>query len=171
MKKFDCYPDGWNPDRVLKMLEEYSVFSIPIFVLVIMKIICYQLPLWYKYSFESELHLERVPKFSGWITLWISILYIATNFIEHTKFQIFIKKPIWSLWRLWLVLIFTGRASMSNMIAISFWVLINRLIFILALNYYKWNVSSGKFIYINPTHTIFLYFTSFICVALFLIHF
>lgn len=92
VKKFDCYPDGWNPDGVLKKLEEYSVFLVPIFGLVIMKIIYYQLASWYKYPFESGLCLERVPKFSGWISVWIWILYIAANFIEHTKIQICIKK-------------------------------------------------------------------------------
>lgn len=40
-----------------KKLEEYSVFSIPIFGLVIMKIIYYQLSVRYKYPFESELCL------------------------------------------------------------------------------------------------------------------
>lgn len=97
VKYFDCYPDGWNPDGVLKNLEEYSVSSIPIFGSVIMKIIYYELALWYKYPFESELCLERVPKFSGWFTVWIWILYDATNFIEPIKFQIYIKKIIWTM--------------------------------------------------------------------------
>lgn len=43
VQTFNCYPDGWSPDRVLKKSWKYIQFLVPIFGLIIVIIIYHQL--------------------------------------------------------------------------------------------------------------------------------
>lgn len=88
--EFNCYSDGWSPDKALKSLN-YILFSVPIFGLVIVIIIYYHLAFWYKYPFEYELCLERVEnsRKDHWVNL--ELAYFITNSIGYSQIQRYIQ--------------------------------------------------------------------------------